>query len=97
MSLQPQAVHVAPEDTARVARAACPKGNPYLRMYDELGRLYADQDFAALFPTRGQPALAPAQPALVTLMHFAENLTDRQAAEAVRADRLEVCAVPGAG
>ena len=85
MSLQPQAVYVVPEDTARVARAAFPKGNPYLRMYDELGRLYADQDFAALFPTRGQPACAPAQLALVTLMQFAENLSDRQAAEAVRA------------
>jgi transposase len=76
---------VVPEDTARVARAAFPKGNPYLRMHDELGRLSADQDFAALFPTRGQPAFAPAQLALVTLMEFAENLSDRQAAEAVRA------------
>jgi transposase len=85
MSLQPQAVYVVPEDTARVARAAFPKGNPYLRMHDELGRLYADQDFAALFPVLGQPALAPAQLALVTLMQFAEHLTDRQAAEAVRA------------
>src|SRR5215216_2992679 len=49
MSLQPQAVYVVPEDTARVARAAFPKGNAYLRMHDELGRLYADRDFAALF------------------------------------------------
>src|SRR5690242_9120413 len=54
-------------------------------MHDELGRLYTDQDFAALFPVLGQPALAPAQLALVTLMQFAEQLTDRQAAEAVRA------------
>ena len=84
MSLQPQAVYLVPEDTARVARAACPKGNVYLRMHDELGRLYADRDFAALFPTRGQPALAPAQLALVTLMQFAEGLSDRQAADAVR-------------
>ena len=28
MSLRPQAVYVVPEDTARVARAAFPKGNP---------------------------------------------------------------------
>ena len=84
MTLHPQATYTVPEDTARVARAAFPKGNPYLRMHDELGRLYADQDFAALFPTRGQPALAPAQLALVTLLQFAEGLTDRQAADAVR-------------
>src|SRR5205085_8661794 len=61
------------------------KGNTYLRMHDELGRLYADRDFAALFPVRGQPALAPAQLALVTLMQFAEGLSDRQAADGVRA------------
>jgi transposase len=85
MSLQPQAVYVVPEDTARVARAAFPKGNAYLRMHDELGRLYADREFAALFPLLGQPALAPAQLALVTLMQFAEGLSDRQAADAVRA------------
>ena len=76
MTRHPQAVYTVPEDTARVARAAFPKGNSYLRMHDELGRLYADQDFAALFPTRGQPALAPAQLALVTLLQFAENLSD---------------------
>ena len=85
MTLRPQAVYVVPEETARIARAAFPKGNAYLRMHDELGRLYADQDFAALFPTHGQPALAPAQLALVTLMQFVEGLSDRQAAEAVRA------------
>ena len=45
-------------------------------MHDELGRLYADRDFAALFPTHGQPALAPAQLALVTLLQCAENLSD---------------------
>ena len=76
MTLRPQAIYTVPEDTARVARAAFPRGNIYLRMHDELGRIYADQDFAALFSTRGQPALAPAQLALVTLMQFAEGLTD---------------------
>jgi len=85
MTLHPQAIYTVPEETARVARAAFPNGTTYLRMHDELGRLYADADFAALFPRRGQPALAPAQLALVTLMQFAEGLSDRQAADAVRA------------
>ncbi len=84
MSRQPQAVSPVPEDTARVARAAFPKGNASLRMHDEWGRLSADRDVAARFPTRGQPALAPAQLALVTLMPSAEGRPDRQAAEAVR-------------
>ena len=85
MSLQPVIVQQPAEDTARVARAAFPKGNAYLRLYDELGPLYADQQFAALFPTRGQPGLSPAQLALVTALQFAEGLSDRQAADAVRA------------
>jgi len=84
MSLQPLIIQQVPEDTARVARAAFPKGNPYLRLYDELGPLYADQQFAALFPTRGQPGLSPAQLAVVTVLQFAERLSDRQAADAVR-------------
>lgn len=33
---------------------------------------------------KGQPAVAPWRLALVTLMHYAEGLTDRQAADAVR-------------
>ncbi len=84
MSLHPQVVYLVPEETARVARAAFPKGNVYMRMYDELGMLYANHQFAALFPTRGQPAEAPARLALILVMQFAENLTDRQAADAVR-------------
>ncbi len=84
MSLQPLIVQLVPEETVRVARAAFPKGNPYLRLYDQLGPLYADQQFATLFPTRGQPGLSPAQLALVTVLQFGEGLSDRQAAEAVR-------------
>ena len=84
MSLQPQAVYLVPEDTARVARAACPRGHVSLRMHGEVGRRYADRGFAARFPTRGQPALAPAQLALVTLLQCAAGLSDRQAADAVR-------------
>ena len=64
---------------------AFPKGNLYLRLRDELGVLYADEDFAALFPALGQPALPSWRLALVTVVQFLEHLTDRQAAEQVRA------------
>jgi transposase len=73
-----------PAETARVAKAAFPKGNPYLKMRDELGVLYQDSEFADLFPTTGQSALSPGELALTTVMQFAEGLSDRQAAEAVR-------------
>ena len=84
MSLNPQTFDYVHEETARVARAAFPKGNVYMRMRDEFGSLYTDHAFAALFPRRGQPAEAPGRLALVTVMQFAEGLSDRQAADAVR-------------
>src|SRR5262245_23003997 len=85
MSLHPHIIAPVPEDTARVARAAFPKGHPYLTFRDALGPIFQDEDFAALFPLGGQPGLPPWRLALVTIMQFRENLADRQAAEAVRA------------
>lgn len=85
MSLQPQAVPPIPAETARVARAAFPKGNRYTRMRDELGVFFSDQDFAQLYPKCGHAAATPWRLALITIMQFAENLSDRQAADAVRA------------
>jgi transposase len=56
-----------------------------MQMRDVLGAVYDDASFAPLFATRGRPAEAPWRLALVTVMQFAEGLSDRQAAEAVRA------------
>ena len=84
MSLRPQFIYCVPEETARVARAIFPNGNPVMQMYDELGMLFRDADVADLFPAAGQPAEAPAWLALVTRLQFWEGLTDRQAADAVR-------------
>lgn len=84
MSLQPQEVPPVPDETRRIARAAFPKGNVYIRMRDALGAIYQDQLFAPLFPARGQPAASPWRLALTTVMQFAEGLSDRQAADAVR-------------
>jgi transposase len=84
MSLKPSLIKAVPSETIRVAGAAFPKGNLYLKMRDELGVLFEDSDFADLFPRRGQPAFAPRRLALITVMQFLENLSDRQTAEAVR-------------
>ena len=85
MSMQPRPAPEVPEETRRVAQAAFPHGNVYLRLRDELGALYHDELFAELFPERGQPAEAPGRLALITVLQFAEGLSDRQAANAVRA------------
>jgi len=68
-----------------VARAAFPKGNVYMQIRDVLGTIYEDEDFSELFEVRGRPAITPWRLALVTVMQFCEGLSDRQAAEAVRA------------
>ena len=85
MSLHPSAIPPVPQETARVAHAAFPKGNRYRQMRDVFGTIYTDELFADLYPSHGQPAQAPWRLALVTVFQFQEGLSDRQAAEAVRA------------
>jgi transposase len=85
MSLKPELVPPIPEETKRIAKDSFPKGNTYMRMRDELGTFYQDEQFASLFPPQGQPAESPWRLALICVMQFAENLSDRQAADAVRA------------
>ncbi len=54
-----------------------------MQMRDALGTLFTDDQFTDLDPADGQPGYAPWRLALVSVMQFAENLTDRQAANAV--------------
>ena len=84
MSMQPRPWPEVPEDTARVAKSAFPKGSLAIRIRDELGSWYEDADFAAAYPVRGKPGISPAHLAMVTVLQYAENLTDRQAADQVR-------------
>ncbi|MEV8062489.1 IS1182 family transposase [Streptomyces antimycoticus] len=85
MSMQPKGSGEIPAETVRVARAAFPKGSLAIRVRDELGVLFTDEQFAGLFGVRGKPAWSPGRLALVLVLQFVEGLTDRQAAEAVRA------------
>jgi transposase len=82
--LRRQALSAVPPETIRVAQAAFPKGHPYLRLADELGSVFTDDTFAGLFPPHGQPAFSPWRLALVTILQYAEGLSDRRAADAVR-------------
>ncbi|MEX5713841.1 IS1182 family transposase [Parafrankia sp. FMc6] len=85
MSLQPQPWPEVPLATAKVARKAFRKGTPAMRIRDELGPLFTDEEFAVAFAARGRPGLSPGQLALVSVLQFAENLSDRQAALQVTA------------
>ena len=85
MSMQPRPWPEVPEETARVAKSAFRRGGSLpIRIRDELGSWYEDADFAVAYPVRGKPGISPAQLAMVTVLQFCENLTDRQAAVEVR-------------
>lgn len=85
MCLHPEPIGEIPPETVRIARAAFPKGTVVMRLRDEFSALYRDEDFSRFHPKRGQPASAPWRLALVTVLQFLEYLSDRQAADAVRA------------
>ncbi|MEQ4725685.1 IS1182 family transposase [Nonomuraea sp. B19D2] len=85
MSLRSTGSDHIPAATLAVTRAAFPKGSMAIRIRDELGVLFRDEDFAEGFSAQGRPALSPARLALVSILQFGEGLSDRQAAEAVRA------------
>ena len=87
MSMQPRPWPDVPELTARVARASSRQGNLAMRIREELGEVYSDARFAAAFGVRGRPGISPGQLMMASVLQFSENLTDRQAAEAVR-DRM---------
>ncbi|SDS12077.1 Transposase [Actinoplanes derwentensis] len=74
-----------PELTARVVRASFPKGTLAVRIRDALGPVFGDSAFALAFPAVGRPAASPGVLALVSVLQYAEGLSDRQAADQVRA------------
>ena len=84
MTLHAQTEFIIPEETIRVAHAAYPHGNPLMKMRDALGPIYQDQAFVSLFPHNGRGVEAPWCLALITVLQFMEELSDRQAADAVR-------------
>ena len=85
MSLRPEPIGEIPSETVRIARAAFPKGTVVTKLREEFSDLYQDEDFRRFYPSQGQPALTPWRLALVTVFQFLEHLSDRQAADAVRA------------
>jgi transposase len=86
MSLQPQPWPEPAEEITKAVLAMYAGRRAPLPVVvrDELDELFADAEFAAAFADRGTPGWSPGRLALVTVLQMAENLTDRQAAEAVR-------------
>ena len=84
MSIRPRLGVEVPELTARVARAGNPAGTTAMWVRDRLDGLWGDEDFAGWYPRDGRPGISPAQLATVSVLQFLLDLSDRDAAEAVR-------------
>jgi|SRR5579859_1526101 len=84
MSLPPLLPEPVPAATAHAAQESFRHGHPYLALRDALGPLYSDAQFTDLFSPLGAPATRPWRLALVLVLQFAEDLSDRDAADAVR-------------
>src|SRR3954449_4492694 len=86
MSVQPSPwPEPAPEVAAAVRATYRRRQSPLpVVIRDRLGELFPDAEFAAAFGVRGRPGWSPGRLALITVLQMTENLTDRQAAEAVR-------------
>src|SRR3989442_2538744 len=83
MSMKPSGLEPIPEETRLLVQRLCPKGTLVTQLRDALGPIYHDEAFADLFPKRGRPAEAPWRLAMVLVLQVMENVTDRQAAQAV--------------
>ncbi|HEY2834033.1 MAG TPA: transposase [Sporichthyaceae bacterium] len=86
MSVQPRSWPEPAPEVAAAVRAAYRRREPPLPVVarDRLGEVFPDAEFATGFGVRGRPGWSPGRLALVTVLQMAENLTDRQAADAVR-------------
>ncbi len=68
-----------PEETVRVAQASFRKGTALMRLRDECGPLFQEEDFADLYSWKGNRGLSGVILGTVTLLQYIEELTDRQA------------------
>ena len=84
MCLRFQPLKAIPPQTVEVAKAALGKDNIIIKLRDELGTLSQDSDFAEVFSSEGQPGICPWRLAMVCVLQYLDNLSDRRAAEAVR-------------
>ena len=84
MSLNSPLFYVIPEEAIQVAKAAFPEGNRYILLRDALGSLFHNPNFQHLFSHTGPSGEDPARLALITILQFAERLSDQKATNSDR-------------
>lgn len=84
MSLKPKPPRPMPPDIAQLGAKLLRPESPYRLVGDQLYAEYREEDFIDLYSTEGKPGLSPVDLAFVTAFQFMENLSDREAVEALR-------------
>ena len=74
----------ASSQTAAVATTTFPLANACMQLSDKISIVFGNAQLAVLFSSGGGPVDAPLRLALITLLQFAENLSDRRAAKVAR-------------
>lgn len=70
-----------PSETERVVKATLKKSNKYVLLRDELGVIYQDETFAALYCSHGAESLPPGLVAQLVVIQYIEGLSDRAVME----------------
>ncbi|MDR3615477.1 MAG: transposase [Candidatus Obscuribacterales bacterium] len=84
MCLKPARWFEISRETRKVAEKSFQsKPTIAMKLAGELGSIFVDEDFCDLFSRKGKLTESPSCLAIVTLLQFAEGLTDRQTEEAI--------------
>lgn len=82
--MRPRSSAEIPAETAALVKAVCPKGTRVTRLRDVLGPVFDDNEFRGWFSAEGRSGVPPGVLAMVCVLQEMEDLTDRDAADAVR-------------
>jgi len=84
MSFKPKPPRSMPKELAELGSKLLAPSNPYRMVGERLYEQYEEADFADWYCAEGKPALSPVLLGFVTAFQYMENLSDREAADAVR-------------
>lgn len=82
--MRPRESAEIPAETVALVRSVCPQGTRVTRVRDALGPIFDDEEFRGWFSVEGRSGVAPGVLAMVCVLQAMEDLTDRDAADAVR-------------
>ena len=84
MSFKPKPPRPMPKELAVLGPKLLRPDSPYRLVGEQVYEQYDEADYVDLYHAEGKPAISPVLLSFVTAFQYMENLSDREAAEAVR-------------